>query len=159
PPPRPQPPPGPAAAARAAILAALAHPALTGITAAGLASLAARLELPAAAAREHRLHLATGHPRRRAAAAPPKLTLTAQLTATLVRARLGLPLHVLAYLLGVSTDTISPAVKNTSDLLARHNIALPARAASLATLNDLHRYATAAGITIPGLPQSAGPHE
>jgi hypothetical protein len=159
--PRPAPPPpAPAAPSRRdQAAAALAHPALTGMTARDLDTLAARLELPAAAAREHRPHLATGHPRRRAPAAPPKLTLTAQLTATLLRARLGLPLHILAYLLGVSTDTLSPAIKNTSDLLARHHITLPARTASLATLNDLHRYATTADITIPGLPQGAGTHE
>ena len=90
---------------------------------------------------------------------PPKLTLTAQLTATLLRARLGLPLHVLAYLAGVSTDTISPAIKTTTSLLAQHNITLPARTASLATLHDLHRYVTAAGITIAGLPQGTDPHE
>ena len=139
--------------------AALAHPALTGMTAPGLASLAARLELPAAAAREHRLHLAAGRPRRRAATTPPKRTLTAQLTATLARARLGLPIHVLAYLLGVSTDTLSPAIKNTSDLLAQHDIPLPAPAARLATLNDLHRYAETVGLTIPGLTQSTSPHD
>jgi hypothetical protein len=162
--PRPAPPPQPQPArpdhhTRGPMLHALASPELTGIPRDDLAALAAALELPAAAAREHRLHLATGHPRRRAATAPPKLTLTAQLTATALRARLGLPLHVLACLLGVSTDTISPAIKNTSDLLAQHNITLPARTATLATPHDLHRYAAAAGITIPGLPQGAGPHE
>ena len=154
------PPPAPAAPARRdQAAAALAHPALTGITAAALASLAARLELPAAAAREHRLHLATGQPRRRPATTPPKLTLTAQLTATLARARLGLPMHVLAYLLDVSTDTISPAIRSTRDLLAEHDITLPPRTASLTTLHDLHRYATTAGITIPGLPPGPRPRE
>ena len=105
--------------------AALAHPALTGMTARDLGSLVTRLELPAAAAREHYLHLARGHPRRRAGS-PPKLTLTTQITATLARARLGLPLHVLAYLLGVHPATLSAAIKHTSDLLARHDIAIPA---------------------------------
>ena len=157
---RPAPPPPPPArpSRRDQSVAALGHPALTGMTARDLASLVTTLELPAAAAREHRLHLTAGHPRRRAAV-PPKLTLTAQLTATLVRARLGLPLHVLAYLPGVSTDTISPAIKHTSDLLAQHHIALPARTASLPTLHDLHRYAETAGVTIPGLHESTNPQE
>ncbi len=161
--PAPQPAPEPPAPAgpsrRDQAAAALAHPALTGITAGDLDTLAARLELPAAAAREHDLHLARGHPRRRAAPAPPKLTLTTQLTATLVHARLGLPRHVLAYLLGVHPATLSTAIRQTRDLLARHDITLPAPAASLATLHDLHRYAATAGITIPGPPQSASPHE
>ena len=128
------------------------------MTARDLGSLVTRLELPAAAAREHHLHLARGHPRRRAGS-PPKLTLTTQLTATLARARLGLPLHVLAYLLGVHPATLSTAIKHTSDLLARHDIAIPARTASLATLHDLHRYAATAGITIPGPAESTNPHE
>jgi len=74
-----------------------------------------------------------------------------------IRARLGLPMHVLAYLLDVSTDTISPAIRTTRDLLAEHDITLPPRTATLTTLHDLHRYATTAGITIPGLPP--GPPE
>ncbi len=154
----PPPPPAPAGPYRDQAAAALAHPALTGMTARDLGSLVTRLELPAAAAREHHLHLARGHPRRRAGS-PPKLTLTTQLTATLARARLGLPLHVLAYLLGVHPATLSTAIKHTSDLLARHDIAIPARTASLATLHDLHRYAATAGITIPGPPVSTNPHE
>jgi Rhodopirellula transposase DDE domain/Helix-turn-helix of DDE superfamily endonuclease len=158
PPPQPEPAPaGPSCRDQAA--AALAHPALTGITARDLDTLTARLELPAAAAREHDLHLARGHPRRRAAPAPPKLTLTTQLTATLVHARLGLPRHVLAYLLGVHPATLSTAIRQTRDLLARHDITLPAPAASLATLHDLHRYAATAGITIPGLPAGTSPQE
>ena len=158
-PPRPAPPAPAGPSCRDQAAAALAHPALTGITARDLARLATRLELPAAAAREHHLHLARGHPRRRAAPAPPKLTLTAQLTATLARARLGLPLHILAYLLGVHPATLSPAIQQTRDLLARHDITLPAPAASLPTLHDLHRYAATAGIAIPGPPVSTNPHE
>jgi hypothetical protein len=161
--PRPAPPPPPPAPAgpscRDQAATALACPELTGITAGDLASLAARLEIPAAAAREHRLHLARGRPRRRPATAPPKLTLTAQLTATLLHARLGVPRHVLAYLLGVAPETLSTAIRQTRELLAQHDIPLPAPAARLATLHDLHRYAATAGITIPGPHQSASPHE
>ena len=67
PPPPPAPAPAAAAAARAAlapVVAALASPELTGLSRAGLAALAAGLELPSAAAREQRLHLDRGRSRR-----------------------------------------------------------------------------------------------
>src|ERR1035441_6617388 len=73
--PQPQPPPpGPD-------LDTLAHPAITGISRAEFSDLAASLEIPYAAAREQRLHLARGGPRRtrpKGPAAPGKLSLPAR---------------------------------------------------------------------------------
>jgi len=142
----------PARDARGPILDALARPALTGMTRHDFDALAAALELPAAAAREQRLHLARGGPRRASArTGQPKLALPDSLAATLLRHRLGLPLHALAYLFGVSTDTITPAIHHTTALLAQHNITItPAPPpAPLRTLAAFGHYATAAGITIP----------
>jgi transposase len=141
------------------LISALARPEFTGMTRDDFEHLAAALELPAAAAREQRLHLARGGPRRASArTGRPKLTLPGHLAATLVRHRLGLPLHALAYLFGVSTDTITPAIHQTTTLLAQHNITItPAPPpAPLRTLAAFHDYATAAGITIP--PPTRNPH-
>jgi len=148
----------PAPGARDQILDALADPALTGITRPDLDALAASLELPAAAAREQRLHLARGGPRR-ASARPgrPSLALPAQLAATILRDRLGLPLHVLAYLLGVSVDTISPAIRQTRELLTQQHITIAAGPATLRTPQQVRDYAAAAGITIPAPPAKATP--
>jgi hypothetical protein len=148
----------PARAARDQIAAALADPALTGITRPDFDAPTASLELPAAAAREQRLHLARGRPRR-ASARPgrPSLSLPAQLAATLLRDRLGLPFHALAYLLGVSTDTITPAIKNTRELLARQAITITPGPVPLTTLASFYDHAAAAGITIPGPPPKATP--
>jgi hypothetical protein len=148
PPPPPQPaPPGPG-------LDALARPELTGMTRDDFDALAAALELPAAAAREQRLHLARGGPRRRAArpAAPARLPLPAQLAATILRDRLGLPIHLLAYLFSVSTDTMSPALTRTRELLARQHITITPGPATLRTLTSFRGYTAAAGIIIPGPP-------
>ena len=118
--PRPAPPeppappaPGPAAAARAAlapVVAALASPELTGLSRAGLAALAAGLELPCAAAREQRLHLVRGRSRRARTgpAAAYKYTLETQLLAAICHHRLGMPYTHIAALLGADPTTIAP---------------------------------------------------
>jgi hypothetical protein len=138
----------------------LARPEFTGMTRPEFDTLATSLELPAGAAREQRLHTARGGPRttRPRPAAPGKLPHPARLLATILRERHGLPLHLLAYLSGVSTDTITPAIKTTRDLLTAHNITITP-GPRLTTLASLCDHATAAGITIPGLPQSTDPHE
>jgi hypothetical protein len=56
---------------------------------------------------------------------PARLPLTAQILATIIRQRHGLPLHALAYLTGVSTDTLTAAVKTTAELLRQHDITIP----------------------------------
>jgi Rhodopirellula transposase DDE domain/Helix-turn-helix of DDE superfamily endonuclease len=135
------------------LISALARPELTGMTRDDFGHLADALDLPAAAAREQRLHLTRGGPRR---ATPrtgrPKLPLTAQLLATILRDRLGLPLHALACLFGVSTDTITPAIKTTRDLLTQQAITITPGPARLTTLASFHDYAATAGITIPDPP-------
>jgi Rhodopirellula transposase DDE domain len=142
------------------LLDALARPEFTGMTRDRFDHLAAGLELPAAAAREQRLHLARGGPRTTPprAPAPGKLPHPARLLATILRERHGLPLHLLAYLSGVAVDTITPAIKTTRELLAQQAITITP-AARLTTLDSFRAYAAAAGITIPGLPQGTSPHE
>jgi hypothetical protein len=145
----PQPAPAPAPDLRD-LISALARPEFTGMTPGDFEHLAAALELPAAAAREQRLHLARGGPRRASArTGRPKLTHPASLAATLVRHRLGLPLHALAYLFGVSTDTITSAIDHTTTLLAQQHITTTPGPARLTSLAAFHDYAAAAGITIP----------
>jgi DDE family transposase len=127
PPARPDPPPAPARPARSG-LSALASPALTGMPRHDLDALAAALGTP---------------PR------PARLSPADQVLATCLHDRLGVPLHVLAYLAGVHPSTISPAITRTRRELAAQGITItpgPARLATLATLRD---YATAAGITLP----------
>jgi hypothetical protein len=146
-PPRPAPPPPPPP--RTA-LAALDGPALTGMTRPALAALAAALEIPSAASREQRLYTTRGGPRRRPGrAGPAKLSLHDQILATCLHDRLGLPVHVLAYLAGVHPCTISPAISHVRDLLARHGTTITAGPVKLTTLQHLRDYAAAAGITIP----------
>jgi Rhodopirellula transposase DDE domain len=143
------------------ILDTLARPELTGMTRHDFDTLAAELETPAAAAREQRLHLARGHPRTTPARAPGpgKLPHPARLAATILRHRYGLPLHALGYLFGVSVDTITPAIRQTTSLLAARNITITPAPAKLTTLHSFYDHAAASGITIPRPPQSANPHE
>ena len=105
---------------------ALADPAITGISRSDLAAAAAALKIPWDAAREQRLHLRRGAPRRQSSgpASPVKLSLDAYLLAAVCRYRLGMTCRAIAALL-------TPG---------------PHR---LRTLSDLRRHAAAAGITIP----------
>ena len=148
----------PAPGPRAQILGALACPELAGLTRDDLGTLAAALELPAAAAREQRLYTARGGPRRIKARppAPGSLPGPARLLATILRHRLALPFHVLAYLFGVSTDTITPAIAQTTGLLAQQAITITP-GPRLTTLAAFRDYAAAAGITIPDPPRKQ-PH-
>jgi Rhodopirellula transposase DDE domain len=139
PPPTPAPPPG---------LGILTHPALTGLTRPALHALAATLALPAAAAREQRLHLARGKPRRKNTGTPPTLTLTAILAATLARHHAGMTGRLASQLLGVDPSTITLATSRLAPLLAQHTTTTPAPI-RLRTLDDLHHYATTTGITLP----------
>jgi hypothetical protein len=154
--PRPAPLPGPQPAqpdplTRGPMMHALARPELTGMTRDDLTALAAGLELPDAAAREQWLHLARGGPRTTAPRppGPTALPLPARLLATILRQRLGLPIHVLGYLLGVTAGTISPAITRTAELLASQHITITPGPARLTTLAAFRDYAAASGITIP----------
>jgi hypothetical protein len=150
----PPPPPDPAAAARGQILHALASPALTGITRDDLSALAARLELPAAAAREQRLHLDRGHPRRTATGRknPQWLTLPAQLTAAICHHRLAMPASHIAALLGADPSTICESTRRITSLLGPGHPALTPGPARVRTPGDLRGYAATHGITIPDSP-------
>ena len=152
--PRPQPPPAPHDTARAAILDALASPALTGLTRPALADLAARLELPWAAAREQRLHLGRGHPRRTRTgpAAPFRYDLQAYLLAAICHHRLAMPCSRIATLLGAHPSTITPAIAAITALLGPGHPALAPGPARIRTPAALRDYAATAGITIPAPP-------
>ena len=158
--PAPPPEPAPEPDQRSQVLDTLTRPELTGMTRDDFARLAAELAVPAAAAREQRLYTTRGGPRTTPARAPGpgKLPHPARLAATILRQRHALPLHALAYLFGVSVDTITPAIKTTSGLLTQHNITITP-GPRLTTLDSFRDHATAAGITIPSLPQGTKPHE
>jgi hypothetical protein len=130
-------PPAPAPPAPRQLLDMLACPELTGMTGHDLAALTAALQAPYAGI------LAQRH-----AGTPARLGLDAQVLATCLHARLGLPLHVLAFLAGVHPDTISPAIKRTRELLSQQGIIITAGPARLRTLQDLYDYAATAGITL-----------
>jgi hypothetical protein len=150
-------PPGPGAAARAAlapVLLALASPELTGLSRPGLAALAATLELPAAAAREQRLHLDRGHSRqaRTGPAAPFKYPLDTQLLAAIYHHRHGMPATHIAALLGAHQSTISQAVQAITALLGPGHPALAPGPVRIRTPADMRTYAGTAGIAIPEPP-------
>jgi transposase len=147
----PAPRPAPAGPALGQILDALASPALTGMPRRDLDALVTALSIPFAAAREQRLHLDRGRPRRKNSgrSAPVRLTLDACLLAALCRYRLGMPCQHIAGLLGVDQSAISMATRNIADLLRRHGTAITPGPERLRTTGDLRRHAAAAGITIP----------
>jgi hypothetical protein len=148
-PPRTPAPPGRPAQA----IAALNHPALTGMASHDLAALAAALELPFRAAREQHLYAGRGGPRRQAAYATRpyqgKLDLTAHLTVTLLHQHLSLPGCHIAALLGVDPTTIYDAIRLTAGLLTAHGTIITPAPAKVRTLADLNRYAHATGTDLP----------
>jgi hypothetical protein len=161
--PRPAPPPAPPAPPAPPGLcdpALLNHPALTGLDPAALDDLAAALDLPWRARREQRRLTRRARPRANAPGAGGhnrKIDLPGHLLATRLRAHLHLPAHVIGTLLGADRTTISHATSLTQALLAalppsRHPPAAPPPATRLRTLDDLRRYATRHGITIPAPP-------
>ncbi len=107
--PAPPAPPGPD-------LDALADPAVTGIPREDLAATAAALQIPWDAAREQRLHLARGGPRRHAPGYRVKLTLTACLLAAIYRYRLAMTCTAIAALLHVDHTVISAATRRIAAL-------------------------------------------
>jgi Rhodopirellula transposase DDE domain len=142
--PAPAPPPGPD-------LHALADPAITGIPREDLAATAAALTIPWAAAREQRLHLARGGPRRQSCgpAGPVKLSLDAYLLAAVCRYRLGMTCRAIAALLTIDPSVISVTTREIAGLPARAGTPLAPGPHRLRTLSDLRRHAATAGITIP----------
>jgi hypothetical protein len=157
--PRPAPGPAPAPPAASPWLQTLTHPALTGMPRACLDALVAALELPAAAAREQRLHLTRGKPRTKNSGPPGKLTLAAAVTAAICQRRLGMPCRLLGQLLGTDPSTVSLATRRIRPLLGQHAVTLTPATTRITSLDDLRRYATAAGITIPAPAQPHTPPE
>ena len=158
--PRPAPPPEPPAARPGPDLDTLASPALTGMPRAAFDDLAAAPELPCAAAREQRLHLARGRPRRgrpEGPAAPVKLSLPACLLAALYRYRLGMTCQAIAGLLGVDHSTISITSREIASLLARQDTAITPGPHRIRTLDDLREHAARHGITITAPGTAATP--
>ena len=144
--PAPQPP-----AAPPPDLAWLAHPAITGMTRPALDALTAALAAPAAALREAALDRRRGHrPRQQSGGRRPRLTLTAKLLAAILHDRHHLPQRAIAALLGVRHELISRYTSDIRRLLRQAGHTIEPAPATLATLDDLYRHATAAGITIPG---------
>ena len=158
--PRPAPEPGPPPAAPPGpALEDLASPALAGMSRQDLAALAAALEVPFAAAREQRLHLRRGGPRRAATGAkgPVRLTLTACLLAAIYRYRLGMTCDLIARILGADKSVISVQTRHIANLLTSIGSPLTPGPHKLRTPGDLHDYASHHGITLTGLPGLPGP--
>jgi hypothetical protein len=150
--PAPDPQPEPPAPDRPCDLAALNHPALTGLAPAALDALAAALALPAAAQREQQLFTRRRGHRRRAATRPdPRRTLShaGRVLATCLHLHLGIPAAALARLAGADPSTISEAVKDTRALLTQAGHHIPPGPARCRTPGDLRHYAASHGITIP----------
>jgi DDE family transposase len=158
--PRPAPQQAPAPPARPAPdLDALAHPAITGIPRAAFDDLAASLQLPCDAAREQRLHLRRGGPRRNApgAGAAASLSLPAQLLTAIYRYRLGMTCGHIAALLGAEPSVISDATRQIAGLLTGASTLTPGPH-RFRTAGDLRRHAATAGITLPQATPRQMPH-
>jgi hypothetical protein len=131
--------------------ATLSRPALTGLPRHELDRLAATLALPWNAQQEARRYQQRGGPRRTAprAGGRPVPDLAGQIAVTLIHQRLHLPRHVIAWLTGTHPATIGQAISTTRPLLTQHQPQISPAPVRLRTPDDLIRYATAAGITLP----------
>jgi hypothetical protein len=155
--PEPDPQPGPQPAGRCP-QDVLNHPALTGMEPADLQALAAALEVPFGARREHDNYARRGRGRIN----PPKnpdaahgnrrIDAAGHVLALRLREHLHLTADITGALLGVDRTTIGHATSLTRQLLASTGIPLPPAAPPpgirLRTTDDLHEYAAAAGITL-----------
>jgi Rhodopirellula transposase DDE domain len=150
--PEPEPPPAPAPAPDLRGLAALA----------GIPDLAALLEaiaVPWAAAREQRLHLDRGAPRRQASGGTPwKLPFDAIVTAAACHLRLRMPYRLLSELLGAHESTISLAARRIIPLLAAHGITAQPGRPRITTTAQLLTHTHAAGTTIKTPPPGNTTH-
>ena len=134
-------------------LTTLSHPALTGVP--DFAAVVSTVTLAWQAAREQRLHLTRGGARKRGTgpAGPTRLSLDGHVLATCYRQHLGMPCHLIGEILGVHESSISLATSRVAPLLEHHAITIAPAQARITSLDDLRRYAAAAGITIPEPPQ------
>ena len=155
--PRPAPAPQPPPAPRGPDLHALADPAITGMPRASLDALAARLEIPLAAAREQHLYTSRGRPRRIDNHRVPRTRLTprARLLAAVFRYRLGMTGRAIAALFDIDPSVISIATREIAALAGTATGPLAPGPVQLRTLNDLHEHAARHHITLTGPPQAA----
>jgi hypothetical protein len=155
--PAPEPDPGPERPGRCPA-GILNHPALTGMKPADLQALAAALEVPFGARREHDNYARRGRGRVNAVKIPDaahgnrRLDVTGHVLALRLREHLRLTADITGALLGVDRTTIGHATSLTRQLLASTCIPLPPTAPPpgnrLRTTDDLREYAAAAGITL-----------
>jgi transposase len=130
----------------------LYHQALTGLTAREWDLLTTALAGPASQLRETSLARLRGYQPRQAAPGAgrhPKLTLPARLAATLLHHRYGLPQKTLAGLLQVAPETLNRHIGDIRQLLHQIGHTITPSPHRLTTLDELRRYATGCGITIP----------
>jgi hypothetical protein len=155
--PEPDPQPGPRPAGRCP-QDVLNHPALTGMEPADLQALAAALEVPFGARREHDNYARRGRGRINAPKNPDaahgnrRIDVAGHVLALRLREHLRLTADITGALLGVDRTTIGHATSVTRQLLASTGIPLPPAAPPpgirLRTTDDLREYAAAAGITL-----------
>jgi len=155
--PEPDPQPGPRPAGRCP-QDVLNHPALTGMEPADLQALAAALEVPFGARREHDNYARRGRGRVNAPKNPDaahgnrRIDVTGHVLALRLREHLRLTADITGALLGVDRTTIGHATSLTRQLLTSTGISLPPAAPPpgirLRTTDDLREYAAAAGITL-----------
>jgi hypothetical protein len=128
--------------------AALAHPALTGMTRKAFTALVTDLEIPWQASREQRLYQARGGARRKTSGpAARKLSLAGTVLAEIFRQRHHMPAHLVASLLTCGPDDVSLGTRRLRPLLASHTPAITP-GFPIHTLSDFLAYATTSGITI-----------
>jgi hypothetical protein len=121
--------------------------ALAGV--ADLPALLAAAAVPFAAAREQRLHLERGRPRRKASGGGPRaLPYEAIVTAAACRLRLRMTWRLLGELLGVDGTTVTLAASRAIPLLQAHGIAPGNDRPRITSIEELRTHAEAAGITI-----------
>jgi transposase len=129
---------------------ALNHPALTGMDPAAAGNLAAALETPLAARREHDLYAKRGHPRISNGGMHTRITPRDRVLAVLILDHLGIWQKELAPAFGISPSAMCHAIRPVRELLAA--TPLPPRAPPPAnpprTLRELAAYAASHGITI-----------
>jgi Rhodopirellula transposase DDE domain len=132
-------------------LAWLAHPAITGLTAGDLDALTAALASPAARLRDAALARRRGYRPRQGhgRGGHRKTTLAGKLLAVILHDRHGLPCKAIAALFGIRHEHVSRHASDIRRLLRQIGHTIEPSPHKLATLDDLYRHATAAGITIP----------
>jgi hypothetical protein len=143
-------------------LAWLSRPAITGMSGPALDALTAALTAPAAQLRQARLNRRRGG--RPSQLAPgtgrkPAHTLTSKLLATILHDRHHLPQTAIAALCQIRPDTLSRNINEIRRLLPQAGHHIQPAPHTLATLDDLYRYAAAAGITTPPRPEHPHPQQ